>query len=108
MSTDGQPSIYYRKTETSVSCKLFSKCANLVQAVTYAYETFGKRQVNAQLLKSYSVIPAFADMVKGYPSLVWVPKGDKQNPQKYSGGRAIEDFRSWIAENGSSGKKEEL
>jgi len=54
------------------------------------------------------VIPAFADMVKGYPSLVWVPKGDKQNPQKYSGGRSIEDFRSWISENGSSGKKEEL
>ena len=54
------------------------------------------------------VIPAFADMVKGYPSLVWVPKGDKQNPQKYSGGRSIEDFRSWISENGSGGKKEEL
>lgn len=47
-------------------------------------------------------------MVKGYPSLVWVPKGDKQNPQKYSGGRSIEDFRSWISENGSGGKKEEL
>ena len=54
------------------------------------------------------VHPALKDMVKGYPSLVWLPKGDKENPVKYSGGRTLEDFEKWVQENGAAGSKEEL
>jgi len=54
------------------------------------------------------VQPAYADMVKGYPSILWVPKGDKKNPVKYAGGRSLEDFEKWILENSSAAAKDEL
>jgi hypothetical protein len=44
--------------------------------------------------------------VSGYPSLFWAKKGDKKNPQKYQGGRTVEDFAKWVKENRSSPKDE--
>lgn len=46
--------------------------------------------------------------ISGYPSLYWAKNGDKKNPQKYQGGRTIEDFRKWVKENRSSPAKDEL
>lgn len=51
-------------------------------------------------------LDSYKEMVKGYPSLLWIPKGDKQNPVKYQGGRDIDDLEKWISENRSSGKDE--
>jgi len=44
--------------------------------------------------------------VSGYPSLFWAKKGDKKNPQKYQGGRTVEDFAKWVKENRSTPKDE--
>lgn len=42
----------------------------------------------------------------GFPTIFWVPAGDKANPIKYEGGRTIEDWEKFILEK--KGAKEEL
>jgi len=53
-------------------------------------------------------LETFKENVKGYPSILWIPAGDKTNPVKYTGGRAVEDFEKWLSENRSAGAKDEL
>lgn len=48
--------------------------------------------------------PAYS--VSGYPTILWVKNGDKTNPQKYQGGRSVEDFKKWVKENRSAPKDE--
>lgn len=48
----------------------------------------------------------YKELVKGYPTLLWIPKNDKENPVKYSGGRDLADFENWIKENSSAIKSE--
>jgi len=38
--------------------------------------------------------------VKGFPTLFWIPKGGK--PESYNGGREVDDFVKYIAENASN------
>lgn len=45
------------------------------------------------------VPPSFE--VRGFPTLYWVPKGDKLNPVPYHGGREVKDFIKFIAEHAS-------
>ncbi|XP_011494031.1 PREDICTED: protein disulfide-isomerase A3 [Ceratosolen solmsi marchali] len=40
--------------------------------------------------------------VRGYPSLFWVPKNSKDNPQKYEGGRKLEEFIEYIAKHATN------
>lgn len=35
--------------------------------------------------------------VRGFPTLFWLPKGDKKNPVKYDGGREVDNFMEYIA-----------
>nr|QOJ52477.1 protein disulfide isomerase [Meloidogyne incognita] len=37
--------------------------------------------------------------VKGFPTIFWVPKNDKENPVPYQGGREVNDFIKFIAEH---------
>jgi len=46
--------------------------------------------------------------VSGYPTIFWVKNGDKTNPQKYQGGRTVDDFKKWVKENRSTPAKDEL
>ena len=46
--------------------------------------------------------------VSGYPTIFWVKNGDKTNPQKYQGGRSVDDFKKWVKENRSTPPKDEL
>lgn len=47
-------------------------------------------------------LDVFKDLVKGYPTILWMPKGDKLNPVKFSGSRDLEGFEKWVSENGSA------
>eukprot|EP00049_Salpingoeca_infusionum_P007732 m.125544 g.125544 ORF g.125544 m.125544 type:complete len:477 (+) comp13804_c0_seq1:67-1497(+) len=49
--------------------------------------------------------PAFG--VRGYPSLFWVPAGSK-TPQKYEGGRELDDFVKYIKKNAKNLNHDEL
>jgi len=40
--------------------------------------------------------------VRGYPTLMWVPKGDKSNPVRYEGEREVDAMIKYIAEHASS------
>lgn len=40
--------------------------------------------------------------VSGFPTIYFSPKGNKQNPQKYSGGRDLSDFTSFLSKNAAS------
>lgn len=35
--------------------------------------------------------------VRGFPTLFWSPKGKKNNPVAYNGGRELDDFIKYIA-----------
>lgn len=48
--------------------------------------------------------PAYS--VSGYPTIFWVKNGDKANPQKYQGGRSVDDFKKWVKDNRSKAKDE--
>lgn len=52
------------------------------------------------------VLDNYKSVVKGYPTILWIPKNDKQNPVKYAGGRELDDFEKWIKENSSAIKTE--
>ncbi|CAJ0927683.1 unnamed protein product, partial [Mesorhabditis belari] len=43
--------------------------------------------------------------VKGFPTLFWLPKNDKQNPVPYNGGREVKDFVKFIAAHSTDGLK---
>lgn len=40
--------------------------------------------------------------VRGFPTLFWLPKGSKDTPVKYEGGRELEDFIKYIAKHATS------
>jgi len=46
--------------------------------------------------------------VTGFPTIYWAPKGNKQAPKKYSGGREVADFAKFLKDNASSKMKTEL
>lgn len=40
--------------------------------------------------------------VRGFPTLYWLPKDDKSNPQRYEGGRTVDEFVKYIAKHATS------
>jgi len=40
--------------------------------------------------------------VTGFPTLYWVPKGAKASPERYNGGRELDDFVKFIAQKATS------
>ncbi|XP_058460976.1 protein disulfide-isomerase A3 [Malaya genurostris] len=40
--------------------------------------------------------------VRGFPTLYWLPKNGKNNPERYEGGREIDDFIKYIAKHAST------
>ncbi|XP_014662378.1 PREDICTED: protein disulfide-isomerase A3-like [Priapulus caudatus] len=46
-------------------------------------------------------VPAPYD-VRGFPTIYWAPKGQKQKPQKYESGREVEDFLPYIAQHSTN------
>merc|ERR1719383_865082 len=39
--------------------------------------------------------------VSGFPTIYFSPKGNKANPQKYSGGRDLSDFTTFLSQKSS-------
>lgn len=37
--------------------------------------------------------------IRGYPTLKFYPRGNKQSPIDYNGGREVEDLKNWLKEN---------
>ncbi|VDM52112.1 unnamed protein product [Angiostrongylus costaricensis] len=43
--------------------------------------------------------------VRGFPTIYWLPKGNKESPLPYNGGREVDDFISFIAKHSTDGLK---
>lgn len=43
--------------------------------------------------------------IRGYPTLKFFPKGNKQNPVEYDGGREADDIKNWLKENSAAYKQ---
>jgi len=43
--------------------------------------------------------------VKGFPTIFFVPKNDKNNPKQYNGGREVDDFIKYLAQESTDGLK---
>lgn len=70
--------------------------------LTPIYDEVGEKlrgEAGVQLVKmdatANDVPPQFE--VRGFPTLFWLPKGDKKNPVKYDGGREADNFIEYIA-----------
>merc|ERR1712119_47885 len=72
--------------------------------LTPIYDELGEKMAeeNVEIVKmdatANDVPPEFD--VKGFPTLYWLPKGTKK-PVSYNGGRELDDFVKYIAENAS-------
>lgn len=72
--------------------------------LTPIYDEVGEKlrnEAGVQLVKmdatANDVPPQFE--VRGFPTLFWLPKGDKKNPVKYDGGREVDNFMEYIAKH---------
>ncbi|GMT00223.1 hypothetical protein PENTCL1PPCAC_22397 [Pristionchus entomophagus] len=43
--------------------------------------------------------------VKGFPTLFWLPKGDRKNPVPYNAGREVKDLMNFVAKHSTDGLK---
>lgn len=46
-------------------------------------------------------VPSTFD-VRGFPTLYWVPKDNKNSPVRYEGGRELDDFVKYIAKHATN------
>lgn len=61
-----------------------------------------KSVVLAKMDATANDVPANFD-VKGFPTLYYVPKGNKQNPMKYESGRDVDSIVKFLAEKSTDG-----
>jgi len=81
-----------------------------------AYKKLGKKfkdndgVVIAKMDATANDIPNNIYKAEGFPTLYWAPAGSKTNPQKYTGGRELDDFVEFVEENSTKLKldKDEL
>jgi len=69
--------------------------------LTPIYDDLGEKLKNEDVViakmdaTANDVPPAYN--VKGFPTLYWVPKGNKESPVAYNGGRELDDFIKYIS-----------
>lgn len=75
--------------------------------LTPKYEELAKKLENedeiviAKMDATANDVPPSFD-VKGFPTIYWVPKDKKSNPERYEGGREVKDFLKFIAEKSTN------
>ncbi|XP_022244185.1 protein disulfide-isomerase A3-like isoform X3 [Limulus polyphemus] len=78
-------------------------CKNLAPI----YDDLGKKMENEDEVEIVKMDATANDVppnfeVHGFPTLYWVPKGKKDKPIKYEGGRELDDFIKYIAKHATN------
>merc|ERR1711874_866379 len=92
------------KSEKDVLVEFYAPWCDIAKKLTPIYDELGEKMAeeDVEIVKmdatANDVPPEFD--VKGFPTLFWSPKGTKK-PVSYNGGRELDDFIKYIAENAS-------
>jgi len=99
------------KTETDTFIVAYAPWCGHCKALLPTWEKLAKKYNVAGSNLRVAKIDATANYipeafeVRGYPSIFWVPAGKGAQPQKYEGGREMEDFEKYIKSHANKKSK---